>query len=169
MLDWIKDPVSAKDYARQRKAKGCGKPTDMWFPSGKFCKSISCINGEFGPVKGVLADNTKRRTSKPAGSTALSAPWLICASFQSTIHAMREASVLLGPLPSGNWSDVACTCTCVAEFLDNQPGKSKVIRADVHVRLCQTEAVHSPVQEKGFPVGLGPLRIYVCSCLSHRP
>ncbi|PRW61614.1 chitin [Chlorella sorokiniana] len=66
VLDWIKDPVSAKEYAKQRKAKGCRAPTDMWFPSGKFCKSVSCVNG--------------------------------------------------------NWSDVACTCTCVAEFLDNQPG-----------------------------------------------
>lgn len=49
VLDWIKDPVSAKDYARQRKNKGCDKPTDMWFPSGKFCKSVSCVNGEPGP------------------------------------------------------------------------------------------------------------------------
>ena len=56
MLDWIKDPVSAKDYARQRKAKGCGKPTDMWFPSGKFCKSISCINGEFEQGDRVIQD-----------------------------------------------------------------------------------------------------------------
>lgn len=46
------------------------------------------------------------------------------------IHAKREASVV--PLPLGNWSDVACTCTCVAEFLDNQPGES---RADVHIHL----------------------------------
>ena len=46
MLDWIKNPVSAKEYARQRKAQGCKAPTDMWFPSGKFCKSVSCVNGK---------------------------------------------------------------------------------------------------------------------------
>ena len=64
-------------------------------------------------------DETQLRASKPAGSSGLPAPWLI----QSTIHAKRKASVV--PLPLGNWSDVACTCTCVAEFLDNQPGESR--------------------------------------------
>ena len=51
--------------------------------------------------------------------------------------AVRDAlaSLLCFPAPlvsAGNWSDVACTCTCVAEFLDNQPGE--------HSEMCQLQA-----------------------------
>lgn len=46
VIDWMKNPVSAQKYAEQRQAEGCEPPTDMWFPSGKYCEGITCVNGE---------------------------------------------------------------------------------------------------------------------------
>ena len=46
MLDWIKNPVSAKEYKKMRLEQGCAPPTDMYFPSGKYCPPVSCVNGK---------------------------------------------------------------------------------------------------------------------------
>lgn len=46
VIEWTQNPVSAKEYARQRQRKGCAPPGDMWFPSGKFCQAVPCVNGE---------------------------------------------------------------------------------------------------------------------------
>lgn len=97
VLDWIKDPVSAKDYARQRKNKGCGKPTDMWFPSGKFCKSVSCVNGEPGGV----AQDQCAACLQPACMLPLEATMHSkCVAPFSTI---RQATGLMWPAPAHAW------------------------------------------------------------------
>lgn len=46
----MRNPVSAEEYRIQREAASneCAAPTDMWFPSGQFCKSVACVNGEPG-------------------------------------------------------------------------------------------------------------------------
>jgi len=46
VIDWMKDPVSAKEYAKKRTKQGCEPPTDMWFPSGQYCEAVQCVNGE---------------------------------------------------------------------------------------------------------------------------
>ena len=43
VLEWIKNPVTADQYERN-----CTTPTDMWFPSGHYCKAVSCVNGGWG-------------------------------------------------------------------------------------------------------------------------
>lgn len=40
VIRWQKDPKPASEVNL-----GCKKPTDMWFPSGDFCKAITCVNG----------------------------------------------------------------------------------------------------------------------------
>lgn len=45
VLDWIKNPVPASQYRRD-----CPVPTDMWFPSGHFCKAVRCVNGNWSDV-----------------------------------------------------------------------------------------------------------------------
>jgi len=46
VISWIKNPVSAEEYAKTRPVS-CMKPTDMWFPSGSFCKKVQCVNGNW--------------------------------------------------------------------------------------------------------------------------
>ena len=50
----MKNPVSAKDYAKQRAKQGCSPPDDIWFPSGHYCEGIQCVTGE-------LAGGARRR------------------------------------------------------------------------------------------------------------
>ena len=43
VIAWMKKPVPYKDYITNA---GCKAPTDMWFPSGSFCKKVQCVHGE---------------------------------------------------------------------------------------------------------------------------
>lgn len=54
VLEWQKNPVDAWTYKKARAKQGCDPPTDMWFPSGEFCKSVQCVNGEPGHAPGHL-------------------------------------------------------------------------------------------------------------------
>ncbi len=43
VIDYMKNPVPASNYTYN---PGCKAPTDMWFPSGSFCKKVTCVNGK---------------------------------------------------------------------------------------------------------------------------
>jgi hypothetical protein len=76
VLDWMKDPVPISQLKIT-----CPTPTDMFFPSGRFCKKLSCVNG-------ALCTSTTTCTHHPAGKmwqgTALHDVLLLCVCLQAT-------------------------------------------------------------------------------------
>lgn len=45
VINWIKNPKTADEYKPT-----CKPPTDIYFPSGSFCKAVSCVNGNWSDV-----------------------------------------------------------------------------------------------------------------------